>query len=452
MIHAFEPLRELVDGEYPGADTYWNPLAARNHWLYGQAHGLNFPFAQRWGSGIVAPIWEGETTQRPEHTTLYFCARISLSAGGVARLQYYADPGGWTDVATDTDTTHLRFLGGSSAFSVSLAGLTPADGVWTFRLQLTGAGGWGHVYYAYLSGSTGFAAWPASLPTFTNGLPTNAVAVNKLREMQQHLLDCARQPRVPALMGTVTHRQTGSDETVYRWTFRYGCTQRLYYYLDVSGLSGGGHVRLYLEPATYDQGAGDSRIATLVDAVTDGVYAGNDDLSLRGLSVGQRYGLELVAYEGAVVTVGNLVLGDLGAVTRTYLPKDDWVHGDTPTAALLGTIRDDLDQMYPAANRQSPLWPEHDLATWHRPEGEYGMFTCSSNRFRGVRRWRYLRYRGAGRLVSADGTVTVSLSDTDPPGGAQVLDLESVAVPYGMEYYVESYGSGVITVAYEDYA
>lgn len=452
MIHAFEPLRTITNGEYPGADTYWNALAARSHWLYGQAHALNFPFAQRWGSGIVNPIWEGETPVRPEHMTLKFSARVNLTGpAGVARLQYYA-VGGWTNLATDTNTTGLRFFGGTTEVTVHLTGLTPADGIWTFRLILTGNGGWGIVYRAYLTGTTGFTAWPGTLPTFTTGAPTTAANLDKLRQMQEYLFGCACQPRVSGLMGTVRHGQGASDETVYRWAFQYTGTQRLYYYLTISGLTGsGGHVRLYLIPDTYNADAGDSRIATLVDEITDGTKSGNVDLSTKGLTVGTGYGLELVAYDGATVAVGHMGLDDLGGVTRTYVPKDDWAHGDTPTKAVLDTFTNDLNQMYPASDRESPIFSQHVLSTWQGP-GTVGLFDYTAFRFRGVRRWRYLRYRGAGRLVSADGTVTVSLSDTDPPGGPQVLDLESVAVPYGMEYYVESYGSGVIIVAYEDYA
>lgn len=452
MIHAFEPLRTITDGEYPGADTYWNALASRSHWLYGQAHALNFPFAQRWGTGIVVPIWEGETPVRSEHMTLKFSARVNLTGpSGVARLQYYSSVGGWTDLVTDTTTGVLRFFGGATEITVDLTGLTPADGIWTLRLMLTGDGGWGIVYRAYLTGTTGFTAWPGTLPTFTTGSPTTAANLDKLRQMQQYLFDCASQPRIAVRLGTVTQQQEASYQTVYRWAFQYTGTKRLYYYLTVTGLSGGGHVYLYLIPDTYNANAGDSRIATLMDAAADNVYSGNIDLSTYGLTVGAGYGLELVAYYGATVEVGNIVLADLGGVTRTYIPKDHWVHGDTPTKAILDVYTNDLNQMYPASDRQSPIFSQHTFSTWQGP-ATLGLLEYTAFRFRGVRRWRYLRYRGAGRLVSADGTVTVSLSDTDPAGGPQVLDLESVAVPYGMEYYVESYGSGVIVTAYEDYA
>ena len=449
MIHAFEPLRVITDGEYPGADTYWNPLAARSHWLYGQAHGLNYPFAQRWGTGIVSPVWEGETPVLPEHMTLRFSARVNLSnPAGVARLQYFAT-GGWTDLATDTVRGALRFFGGVTENSISLTGLSPAGGMWVFRLQLTGDGGWGIVYRAYLTGTTGFAAWPGSLPTFTTGAPTTAANLDGLRQMQAHLFDCAAQPRVSVLLGTATHQQSGSHETVYRWAFQYTSTRRLYYHLTVSGLSGG-NVFLYLIPDTFHQGV-DTRLATLVTISADGTHSGNVDLSTHGLTMGTGYGIELVAFTNAVVTVNNVVLADLGGVTRTNMPKGDWVHGDTPTKAILDTMTADLNQMFPANDRESPIYSHHTCATWQGPLTA-GLFSYSATRYRAVRRWRYLRYRGAGRLISADGTVTVSLGDTDPPGGAQVLDLESVAVPYGMEYYVESFGSGTIVTAYEDYA
>ncbi len=451
MINAFEGLPVVSDGDYPGAETYFNPLAARSHWLYNQAHALNYPFAQRWGTGIISPVWEGETPVRSEHLTLSFSARVELAApDGKARLQYYSTSG-WTDVLVDQTQGARHWFNGTQYNSISLSGLSPAQDMWCFRLQLTEAGGWAIVYRAYLTGTTGFPAWP-SLPTFTDGAPVAAATLDKLRQMQEYLFACSKQSRASVRLGTATHGQSGSTETLYRWAFRYGCTRRLYYYLAVSGLTSGGHVYLYLIPETYDQNF-DSRLATLADIAVDGNYSANIDLSTYGLTQGTRYGLEVTAYQDAVVTVGNVVLADLGAVTRTYMPKDNWQHGDTPTAAILTTVRNDLDAMYPATDRESPLWCEHDLASWQGPDslGVTGP-NYSAARFRGVRRWRYLRYRGAGRLVSADGTVTASLSDSDPAGSPQVLDLESINVPYGMEYYVEDYGSGAITVAYEDYA
>lgn len=452
MIHAFEPLRELTTGEYPGADTYWNPLATRSHWLYGQAHGLNYPFCQQEGSGITQPLWVGETPVRSEHTTLKFSGRVNLNGpDGVARLMYYRADGQWIDLLTDANTGALRWFGGVSENSIDLTGLNPANGIWTLKLQLTGAGGWGIVYRAYLTGTTGFPTWP-TLPTFTDGLAPSAADINKLRTMQQYLFACAQQSRPSACLAKA-QLVTGGPIAYFRHAFQYTGTQRLYYNLTTDGATADHPVYVYLEPDTYNENV-DERIATLTTITGDVTGQGYGiDLTGYGLTKGTGYTVEVSAGFGAWVTLNNIVLHDLGGVSRTYMPKDNWAHGDTPAAAQLNAIRDDLNQMYPASDRESPLYWQHALASWQYPDSiQSHLDNVTDKRFRAVRRWRYLHYRGGGRLISADGTVTTSLSDTDPPGGPQVLDLESVAVPYGMEYYVESFGGSYITVAYEDYA
>jgi len=452
MLHAYEALRELTSGEYLGAETYFSVLSRRSHWLYGQAHGQNYPFNQREGQGIAQPIWVGETPVRSEHMTLKFSARVNLNApDGIARLQYYRDDGQWIDIATDVNTG-LRFFGGITENSYDLSALSPAQGMWVFRFLLTGAGGWGIVYRAYLSGTTGFPTWP-SLPTFTDGTVPTAADINKLRTMQEYLYHCARQPRVAACLATV-QAPTGGPIPLFRYQFVYGCTRKLHYNLTTSGLSGGNAtLSVYLEPDTYCADAGDSRIATLRQLTSDVTDQGYDeDLSAYGLTQGERYTIEFACGGGAFITLNQIVFSDLVGVTRTYIPKSDWAHGDYPTAAQLNTIRDDLNQLYPDTSRESPLWLTHELASWQYADAVQGGGQYSSKRFRLSRRWRYLRYRGAGRLVSADGSIEVSLSDTDPAGVPQVLDLESTPLPYGMAYYVESYGDNNIAVAYEDYA
>jgi hypothetical protein len=152
--------------------------------------------------------------------------------------------------------------------------------------------------------------------------------------------------------------------------------------------------------------------------------------------------------------VQRLLLVDLAAgATRTYKPDGTWAEGDQPAAAALNLMADDLDEMYPAADRESPIWYEHQLTTYAGPATLGGAGpTYSGGQYRHTRRWRYLHWRGAGRLVSSDGLHYQSLSDTATAGGAQTLDLDSVSwLDYGQEYTVESYGANAILVAYEDY-
>jgi len=269
--------------------------------------------------------------------------------------------------------------------------------------------------------------------------------------MQEYLFACAKR-NYPSCLLAKGQVVSGGPIAYFRHAFQYTGTQRLYYNLTTVGATADHPVWVYLEPDTYHQDL-DTRIATLSTITGDVTGQGYGiDLTAYGLTKGIGYTVEVSAGFGAQVALNNIVLHDLGGVSRSYMPKSDWTHGDTLTAAQLNLIRDDLNQMYPTSDRQSPLYYQHNFSSWQYPDSiQYHLDNVAEKRFRAVRRWRYLHYRGGGRLVSADGTVETSLSDTDPPGGPQVLDLESVAVPYGMEYYVESYGGSSITVAYEDY-
>jgi hypothetical protein len=112
----------------------------------------------------------------------------------------------------------------------------------------------------------------------------------------------------------------------------------------------------------------------------------------------------------------------------------------------------DIVQMKDVAGSQSPIWPQHMLQpflVW----SEQGTQHYQGQRYRITHRWRYLRWRGAGKVISADRLNEQALSDTDPAGESQVLDLDGLEwLDYGMAYLVESYGTNVLLVAYEDYA
>jgi hypothetical protein len=448
MIEYFPTLRGVTTGDYVSAYSYMRVLAERSHWLYGQVHSLNYPFAQQEGQGIAQPIWIGETPVASEHMTLKFSARINLSyPDGVARLQYYRSDGQWIDIATDSTRGQLRFFGGVTENTIGLSSLSPANNLWTLRFILTGAGGWAIVYRAYLTGTTGFPTWPTP-PTFTDGQVLSAADLNKLRTMQEYLLMCAKQPRIGACIAW--GETTDGPYPLFRFRFCYGATKRLYYNLTTSGIGSTYPLVIYLEPDTYCANAGDQRIATIrtiTSDVTDQGY--NEDLSGYGLVQGNFYTIEFNVGQHANVTINNIVFADLGSVARTYKPKSDWLHGDYLTAAELNKISNDLNQMYPASNRESPLWYIHEFASWQYPDIVLYGPTYRNKRYRLVHRWRYLRYRGGGRIYCPSLGIETSLRDTEPPGQPQIIDLSSTNIPYGVEYYVESFGDSAITVAYE---
>lgn len=461
MQHAWMPIRAVTNGNFLSA-TWLETLVARSEWLFGAAHsrcGLFFQRTYQSTNPGLATIWEGETAWHGSdggHTALRLSARLNLDAAGTARLQIY--DGAWADLATST-TDGDHWFGGSEYAEYDLSsGYTFADGIVRVRLTVEGgSGSSGIVYYAHLGNFVPVTSWPGAVPTFADGggNEPDEDDFNALRSMQEYLYEAALHPQQSSWIATSSHTQEAAYEPLFRWMFRYSGLQRLYVQFTTTSMDAGDHVYLYLQDVNYPYGSsGAVRLATLADVTTDTTTSLSVDLSAEGLTVGGRYSIELGALDGPIVAVERLLLVDLaGGATRTYTPDGTWAEGDQPTAAALNLIADDLDEMYPAADRESPIWYEHQLTTYAPPAslGSRGpVFT--SSRYRHTHRWRYLHWRGAGRLVSSDGVNHQSLSDTTTPGEAQTLDLESVRwLDYGQEYIVESFGSGTILVAYEDY-
>jgi hypothetical protein len=468
MMHAWPPLRELADGEYMGADTYLAILTERSNWLYGQAHGWNYPFLQGWGSGITQPVWQGETTVRTEHMTLRLGARLALNSGGTARLQYLRDDDTWVTLDSDTNTTVGRYFGGFNPYyERALTGLSPKGDIWRFRFVLEDAGGFALVYRAALAGTTGFATWPAPVTFADSPTVHTAIEFNTLHAAQSYLLDCARQPRTGSVVNS-GHRASSSG-ALFRWSFRYGGTSRLIVKLKaMDGTVGqwgsvvlvkgaGGHPGDACW-APWSEGT-EVELQALSGETLDATYSVN--LSGESLTVGAYYGIELRADAGVTAHVLGLGFGDEASVVRTYTPVQTWTHGDVPTAAQMNTIANDLNQMHPTADRQSPLWLEHEIATTQLPlvvgnGPEHGLSYLGPVGFYLAHRWRWLRYRGAGKVMSLDETYEQSLSDSDPAGETQLFDLDSLSwLTYGQGYYVavrNAYGEApTLQAAYEDY-
>lgn len=464
MIPAFEPLRQISNGEVLGADTYLNIVAARSNYLYGQAHAPEGLQRQPFGSTTGAlTVWEADTRRVPEHPTLNFSARINLVAGGSAQLQYYGSDDAWHDMPTNGSdiNTGDRWFCATENLTYTVSALAiPADEILHLRFVIAGAGtaSTATVYRAYLSGDTGLTVWPAAMPTFVDGAGgvPDAADFDAFRISQMYLQERAERPNTGSEIGTAYHTQPGGTMTLYRWSFTYSGMQRLYCYLTVWEYLGGS-VSVYINeekyPASGTRLNGGAALVTLGANVSQGY---NCDLSALGLTKGTRYQIELSMTKsgdnGCLVEVGALVLGDLGGVARTYTSKSNWAHGDRPTAAQLNTMVSDIVQMRDAAASESPIWPQHQLQpflVW----AEQGVTRYQGQRYRITHRWRYLRWRGAGKIVSADRLNEQTLSDSDPAGESQVLDLDNVEwLDYGMDYLVESYDTNVLLVAYEDYA
>lgn len=472
MIDRWVPMRLLTsytttNNDVMGWLSWLKWVFANADWAYGAAHANGGLQRQAWAeTQNTIEVWRGDVRFRSEHPTLHFSARQDLNPGDAyTALEYYGSDGQWHAIETDTNAG-LRFFGGSEerTYNASSWGI-PDHGVLEVRFMIYGtSGGWAQMYRAYMSGWAGLPAWP-TLPTFSNTVhPVGDY--NSLVSALEYLKECARKPNLGSEVFTADHTQDGDYEPLGRWCWRQGGCKRLYLWLAVEGLEPGEEVQVFLEPDTYHQDApGASRLngnlpVAVLTADTEGQSI-NIDLTVYGVVMGERYAVEVgvlrnIRIGSPAVTIGAVTLGDLGSVTRTYAPVAEYPYGSQPDAAVFNRLRNDINQMYPAADRESPLWPEHPLATWRSPDamGPLDRFHWWNKRYRIRHRARFLEVRtqGGAKIVSADRKNETTISDSN--GDPLTVDTESIpwlANAYGQDYTVESYGTNEVLVAYEEY-
>jgi len=476
MLRAWPPLRQTADDELLGAETWLNPLVRRCNWCYGQAHAPLYPFRQAWcepAHGVYA-VWQGELPYDAAHTTLYFSGWVDNDADGTFSLQVYADAGGgddWQTLATDSANQDgaAHYFGESQwvNYDVSTAGTgyDYPDDIIRARLISTDNASTDRAYgfMAYLTGTTGFTTWPVPLPTFTDGAGNEPdyTDFNDLRDMSSYDYECAQKPNLHAATGTASHTQPDAYGELYRWAFRADGRQRLHLEVTVSNYQLASDVILYIDAYNYYSGSGFARTEYIDGELNaNGSYTKDIDISA-SLTVGDWFAVELGVLNtntgSTQIAVTDIYLYDLAGTARTYTPST-FSHGDQVAAADLTLIKNDLNEMYPDAANESPIWLEHMFATNQLNTDADGGTLISSYRYSAhktccVRRWRYLKWRGAGKLVSADGSYETSLSDAATAGDLQSKDLDDVAwLDYGMEYTVQDSDANHIIVAYEDYA
>ena len=464
MLTVFPPVRTIQTGELVGARTWLNLIARRANWCYGVAHGQGRFFRQAHQT-FAGEAWTGETRYRAAHPTLNFSAEINQGSG-TSYLYYYGSDLLWHELDTDDSSGGWSWFGGSQNMTYDCSGLSlPANGV--LRLKFNCANEV-YVYHAYMSGTTGLSAWP-TVPTFVDGAghEPSAAQLDSLRLVTDYLYERACMPLCGTPCAKLSWTATGS---VYRLAFRYGGCKQLRLTTTVEGCTASGHVYGYIEADTFRG----TNTGEVLDIDADEAAASHlIDLSALGLTVGNRYILNIVtAGDPGYVTLLDAVIEDPAGATRANVPHY-WSRGDHVLAAQLNAIANDCTAMRDDPGSTSPIWPEHHL-TSNLPadclEGVTGPY-YRVQRLRFTHRFRFLRWRGGGRLASAvltnkvqsdrmGGTYvpipvplhTKPLSDSDPAGEPQMLDLDSVPwLAYGMDYYVEDYGSSVILGAQEDY-
>lgn len=462
MLSTYPPIPAATTGVYMGAKTWLNLLLSRNNWLYGQAHAPHGMFRQTLEANYT-PVWGGELYRHSTSSTLWFTARMNVGVGGYCNLEYWHSDLTWHVLSSDS-ATGARWFGGSSDYTVAVGALSlPADNMLKLRFTMLGGAGGGlaTVYRASLNVTAGLTAWP-TIPTFANSPTVHTAAdFNQLINAQTYLYERAQGPNHGANGFLTEDWPVGS--TISRWSFVYTGTQALRCTWVTYNYAAGEHIYIYLCNELYP--ASGARLSTLKDCTTNEDTTFDMDLSGLGLTTGTRYQIELV--EGGVsgvmdVELRDLHLRDLAIVpTRTNNPHAAFAHGNQPTAAEFNTIAADLLAMKDVAGYQSPIFNAYDMAT-----AQIGAIAhisiVSPKRFRPTHRWRYLRYRGAGRITSVQGKVVgitvvpmfeTGLSDSTTPGDAMILDLDSISwLEYGAQYYVQDSGGSSITNCHEDYA
>jgi hypothetical protein len=474
MLSAFPLVRTLYTGDLVGADSWLNLLSKRNNWAYGVAHGPNRFFRQVYVGGMISNAWFGEVRYRSEHPTLNFSAEIKQSAY-TSYLYYWHKDQTWHELDSDTDSSGAwAWFGGSQSMTYDIAALSanlPDDGM--LRLKYN-SGGEAYIYRAYMSGTVGMTAWP-TFPTFADaGIPT-AAQMNTLRTGGEYLYERACHNLNGTTGGNVSHSNP-SWAPLLRLAFRYSGTEQLRVTTSAEGVdgSGDGHNYVYVEAEDYNPDSDGRRGGgvILVDVDADETEVTHTvDLSAQSLTVGARYVVEIgqlntLAASAGYLTIHDVALEDLAGVTRTDVPHV-WAEGDEILAADLNALADDMTDMQDDAGSGSPIWPEHYLASYQPADEERGIkgpfWGLKWQRF--THRWRFLRYRGSGRIcsiangvpprefsITGEAAPTYQRNITDTGQDEGLIDLDSLGwLAYGMDYYVQDTAGHLILCAQEDY-
>jgi hypothetical protein len=450
----------LYDGMLLGART-WQRLAVRRaDWLYAQAHGALAPQALTFytpGNEAGAQVYY-ETPWHTEHPTLQLSARVTVPAGQYVSLQLKTGSGvdDWTELQRDTTTGAEHWFGGSEIRTYNVSAYAPfPDDVVLVRLW-HGLSCPHYVRQAVMTGWIGLPSYPNPMPTF--GASAHAAAdFNAVTSAQEYLRHCAMQPNLGRLVFTATHTQENAYEPLGFWTFRRDGRQEIYADVTVSGYASDARVLLRLWDDTGTE-------HVLWNLSANGHVYQAWDVATLGASKGgwQRVELGVLGNAGggngaATVTVNSLSVRDLTAgVTRTYAPSP-YDALATALPAHMAALVNDANELRPLDDRESPLYTAHLMAPWIMAPSMLNRSYWSAQGFRFTRKWRWLYWRGAAKIVSTDGQYETTLSDVLDGSGAQtyalqVYDLDSVPwLAPDMPYNVVPYGGNVLKTAYEHY-
>lgn len=461
MHDAWQPVVQLADGMVLGAGSWLDALARDADLCYGFAHRPEAPFAHSWisppGQGIWT-AWEGETRYDGAQRTLEFSAWVELPnpvGDAYAKLQLFYS-GAWHDIGNGTDVSP-----GAHWFrdDLDIAGVVFYDVSAYYsvgelvhaRLIVNGDGAtavtsaW--VYRACLSGTIGFPTWP-TWPAWTDTTPHTAADFNTLRSASEYLKCCCERPILAEAVADLSHGQNDAEETLARWSFRKAGPDRLRLQVTTTNCDATRYVRLYLQDEQFPHGPNGGSRTTIASITSDTTTVVSYDAS--ALTLGQYYCVEVAAFREAAqpephVVIQSIHIDDLGGEARSHVPGI-FAFGDKPTAVQIDTLADDLQDMQPAPGMVSPLWPEHQFATY-RPfnrdaDQPLSLFHTSGRKWGLQHTYPYLVYHGPAKLVSANGDYSYTLPDSRPSGSTMIFELKSLTwLAPGDWYAVEDTGS-----------
>jgi len=474
----WQPIVELTSGMLLGSGLWLDPAARDGDLAYGMAHRQSGMFSQAWytpaGLGVFT-AWEGETTYTDEQPCVSFSAWVYIATGGgspYAKLQRYAN-NTWGDWITDTVTGSHWFYDSFDTAGVIHESLSSqySDGdLAHLRLQIVDDGirpSTANVYRAYMVEAVASDAW-STFPTWTGGSGAAVHTVGDWNTIRTALF-CLKwnneRPLLGSEFGLVSHAQPGygNYQELLRWSFHYGGARALHIEGTVDDTDNSdGWIRVFLQDEQYPHGpTAATRLKTLATWNTDGLVAA--DLDLSGWTLGSRYcvavGRNVGSNGGPTFNCSDVYIQDTLGVTRTGT-VGTFSHGDITTYGTMRILTNDLAQMNPDSTGGSPAYSEHEFASFRGHNmgvyEETGTITdlghMTARKWRMTHTYDYLRWRGAGKVYSADGVNTYTLSDTTTTGGAQTLELKALSwLAKGDRYWVADEGSSEMLTCYEDW-
>jgi hypothetical protein len=453
MALEYPYIRPFVDGQILGANTGLNILTARNQWLYGKIMTPYTLFKQKWlgggsehfESGEPSYFWEGVTTYRADHPTLYIAASWAFGSDGpppveeppitwhaTLNLQLWCKQGGtfqWytieseTIIHTDTAATHKRFkdLQWYSVDLTAYATLLQNDAV-RVRFWITEVrnsiveGGWVRVFGAYMDGWVGHANYVVPV-TFTDTLIHDAADFNTLVTAQDFVYNKVCRNELSMYTQRLEHTQPTAWEVLNNLTFRYTGQGELYLQFRLNSVRVGGGMVVSIKSfdlvpelvlgGTYDQDLGpaydhgdDASTKTITYHLPDVIPA---------LTPWEWYRLEFRATDGVSLSIIDAYIRKEDTEGRlTALPL--WAHLDNPKEEDMNLLVDDIDNMADPVNGDYPATRIHMLNTFmnagSEPETDHTGNTrwINTNPSYGIwHRHRWLRWIGAGTLESRSG-------------------------------------------------